>query len=163
MNVAFLGLGGNMGDRLENLRKTISALEPACGEILGLSGIYETEAWGSVSKNKYLNMALQLRTGLAAEILLEKLLEIEGRLGRLRNGEQNSDRTVDIDILLFNDDIIDSQYLRIPHPRLHLRKFVLVPLCEIAGNQVHPALRKSMLELLELCPDSLEVKWAGPL
>ncbi len=158
MNEAFLGLGGNIGDRLENIRKTIAALEAGCGEIVSLSGIYETDAWGSDSQKKYLNMALGLNTHLAAETLLEKLLEIEAQLGRLRTGPQNSDRTVDIDILLFNEEILDSPNIQIPHPMLHLRKFVLIPLCDIAADRMHPVLKKSMKELLEICTDPLEVK-----
>jgi len=158
MNVVFLGLGGNMGNRLENLSKTIEALEKDCGEIIKRSGIYETDAWGSNSKKKYLNQVVQISTILSPENLLEKLLKIEEKLGRKRSEEQNSDRTVDIDILFFNADIINSKNLQIPHPRLYSRKFVLIPLTEIANDLVHPILKVTMEELLKNCKDTLAVK-----
>ena len=158
MNVAFLGLGGNIGERLENLRKTIIALSEGCGEVIERSRIYETEAWGSDSEKKFLNQVVQLNTLLPVEDLLQKILQIELQLGRTRNGRQNSDRTVDIDILLYNSDVINLFNLYIPHPRLHLRKFVLVPLCEIAPALIHPTLKKSIYEILKSCEDKLEVK-----
>ncbi len=157
MNVAFLGLGGNMGDRLEYLEKTRLALERECGTVLKSSEIYETEAWGSNSTKKYLNQVVKLGTTLNAEQLLKKTLAIEKKLGRKRGSSRNSDRTVDIDLLLFNNEEIQHPQLQIPHPRLHLRKFVLVPLCDIDKKIIHPTLKKSVHRLLKDSSDNLEV------
>lgn len=158
MNVAFLGLGGNMGDRLENLDKALTLLERSCGEIAIRSRVYETEAWGSDSKNNYLNQVVKLRTSTDVETLLQKMLAIEIELGRKRDAFQNSDRTVDLDILLFNEEIINLNHIQIPHPRLHLRKFVLVPLCELEPNLIHPVFKETVAELLKNCKDDLQVK-----
>ena len=157
MNVVFLGLGGNIGDRFDNIQKTIELLEEDCGKVSKRSSVYETDAWGSNSQNKYFNQVIELNTEDSAEVLLEKTLKIESKLGRNRTQNQNSDRTVDIDILFYNDLIIDADELHLPHPRLHLRKFVLVPLCELSPLLMHPVLKKNMQELLENCIDHLKV------
>lgn len=156
MNVAFLGLGGNMGDRLENLRATIDLVKQHCGEVLKISGVYETEAWGSDSKNSYLNQVVKINTHLTLTELLENMMTIEQKLGRVRK-DQNSDRTADLDILFYNDLILHTQEIQVPHPRLHLRKFVLIPLAEIEPLLVHPELKKTVKELLEDCKDTLKV------
>jgi 2-amino-4-hydroxy-6-hydroxymethyldihydropteridine diphosphokinase len=161
MNVAFLGLGGNMGDRLGNLRKSLTLLNETCGTIVKASSVYETDAWGSDSEKKYLNQVVQLETLLSAEELLERTLQAELRLGRLRTDKQNSDRTADIDILLFNSEIRDLKNLHLPHPRLHLRKFVLIPLCEIAPDLLHPVFKKTIHDLLQNCEDNLNVSAIG--
>jgi 2-amino-4-hydroxy-6-hydroxymethyldihydropteridine diphosphokinase len=158
MNVAFLGLGGNMGDRLENLRKALTLLEHTCGEIAEKSSVYETEAWGSDSKNNYLNQVVKLITSADVDTLLQKMLKIELELGRKRDAFQNSDRTLDLDILLFNEEIINLNHIHIPHPRMHLRKFVLVPLCEIEPKLTHPVFKENIATLLKKCKDDLEVK-----
>lgn len=157
MNAAFLGLGGNVGDRLENLRKMRATLVRDCGKLLTTSRVYETEAWGSDTGNSYLNQVVELHTFLSAEDLVQKVLQIESELGRERHGTLNSDRTADIDVLFFNDRIIDLPGLSVPHPRLHLRNFVLVPLAEIAPDLIHPLLKKSVSVLLKECGDSLKV------
>jgi deoxyguanosine kinase len=158
MNVVFLGLGGNIGDRLANIHKAVKALGLECGIILKASPVYETEAWGTVSEKKYLNQVVKIKTSLSALQLQKKTLAIEKKLGRKRTGERYSDRVVDIDILFFNHDIISLEQLQVPHPRLHLRRFVLIPLREIEPRLMHPILKKSISELLESCPDKLEVK-----
>ncbi len=157
MNVAFLGLGGNLGNRLQNLNDCLNLIASGCGQILAKSSVYETAAWGSDSDKKYLNMVVKLHTPLSSIDLLAATGSIEKMLGRIRGNEKNSDRSMDVDLLFFNQDILTGEALRIPHPRLHLRKFVLIPLCEIDSDFVHPELNQTMTQLLKACPDQLDV------
>lgn len=158
MNVAFLVLGGNLGDRTLHISESCKNIEQECGTIVLASKLYETEAWGISSSNKFLNQVIQLNTMLTAEVLLIKLLDIEKKHGRTRSNETYADRTIDIDILFFNSEIIEEANIQVPHPRLHMRKFVLIPLNEIAQNFIHPTLHKSIGELLKDCTDTLEVR-----
>lgn len=158
MNVVFLGLGGNVGNTKEILSKARELIETECGTIQLHSSVYETEAWGLQSLNTFLNQVLKLQTQLSYSELIQKLLAIEVKLGRIRVGEGYEDRIIDIDILLFNTEIIETKALIVPHPRLHLRKFVLIPFCEIAASQVHPVLHQTMQELLSQSADTLEVR-----
>jgi len=162
MNTAFLSLGGNLGNRKETLDKAMTELERLCGRILRKSSIYETEAWGTASKHKYLNMVLKLQTALTARELLEKILLVEKKLGRKRSGTKVADRTIDIDILFYNKLVLDRKHLHIPHPRLHLRKFVLVPFKEIEPEWVHPVLKKNIRHLLKISEDKLLVEKHTP-
>ena len=157
MNVAFLSLGGNLNRRLEIIKAATEAIDQNCGALLGRSSIYETEAWGSDSQKKYLNRVVKIKTNLSCEALLKKIAIIEKKAGRKRKGSQYSDRVLDIDILFFNDKIIRTSDLTVPHPRLHLRKFVLVPLVEIEKTLVHPTLKKTVGSLLKTCTDTLNV------
>jgi 2-amino-4-hydroxy-6-hydroxymethyldihydropteridine diphosphokinase len=157
MNVAFLCLGGNIGHRIENLNASKKAIEEFSGKIISQSGIYETEAWGSDSENKYLNQVIKINTKLGANELLASLLKIEKKLGRKRDSNKNSDRTIDIDILFFNSEVISGKEIDIPHPRLHQRNFVLKPLNEIAGEFKHPVLKKTISALLKNNKDKLKV------
>jgi deoxyguanosine kinase len=158
MNIAFLSLGGNVGNRVANLDTAVRDIESICGRIVRRSSVYETEAWGYKSKLPYLNMVVKLQTALSSKELLEKLLLIEKKLGRVRTANRNADRVIDLDILFYNKASRKVKNLRIPHPRLHLRKFVLVPLNEIAHSFVHPTLGKSVGALLKECGDQLPVK-----
>ena len=158
MNVAFLCLGGNIGPRPVYLRKSKAAIADLCGPIVSESSIYETEAWGSDSKHKYLNQVICIHTKQRADELLETLLHIEQSLGRVRTGERNSDRTADLDILFFNRLCVQRKHLEIPHPRLHLRRFVLEPLSEIAPGLVHPLLGKRIQTLKKHLKDETRVK-----
>lgn len=162
MNAVFLSLGGNIGDRHGYMQKSRLLLEKHCGKIVLSSPIYETEAWGSNSEKKYLNQVVKLETKLTARQLLKKTLEIEKELGRKRRGSRNSDRSADIDILFFNNEIINAKNLHIPHPRLHLRKFVLVPLNSVASSFVHPNLKKTVTQLLKTSNDKLQVNLYKP-
>lgn len=158
MNIAFLGLGGNIGDRGAILNASKLAIEAHCGKILKVSALYETEAWGINSDKKYLNQVIKIETDLKPQQLMKRLLKIEKKLGRVRTENQNSDRTIDLDLLLFNSEVIESPDLQVPHPRLHLRKFVLVPLAEIEPQLLHPVAKKTMVQLLKTCKDKLAVK-----
>jgi 2-amino-4-hydroxy-6-hydroxymethyldihydropteridine diphosphokinase len=157
MNEVFLSLGGNIGDRLENLRLSREALEQRCGKITGISGVYETAAWGSDSEHLYLNQVVRLKTHLDPASLMAVLLEIEQQLGRVRQAI-NSDRTADLDILFYGDLILHTPEVHVPHARLHLRNFVLIPLAEIAPGLIHPELQRTVKTLLENCQDKLSVR-----
>lgn len=160
---AYLLLGGNLGDRAENLARAISLIEESVGEILSQSAIYETEAWGSdVPQPAHLNQAILVATDLKPQALLEELQRIENQLGRTRQVVWGN-RTMDIDILLLDNIILKTSTLTIPHPRIQDRKFVLVPLAEIAADIVHPIFHENITTLLIACSDELEVKkWQKP-
>jgi len=162
MNKVFLGLGGNLNDRVGNLKKAKELLASKCGSIVCASGIYETEAWGMSSKNAFLNQVVEIHTVLGPHELLNAVLMVEAELGRVRNTGEYADRQIDIDILFFNDAVIHSDNLRVPHPQLSFRKFVLIPLCEIAPDFLHPVLKKTMHDLLVECSDELKVSRLQP-
>jgi 2-amino-4-hydroxy-6-hydroxymethyldihydropteridine diphosphokinase len=158
MKKAFLGLGSNLGNSEEILSETKKMIGESLGKIVSASSIYETEPWGFISDLKFLNMVLCIETELAPSGIIGRILMIESQLGRIRCEDQNSSRKIDIDILLYDNEIIEEQALTIPHPRMHERKFVLVPLCEIAPELVHPVLKKTMASLLKSCKDKCKVK-----
>ncbi|MBA3680694.1 MAG: 2-amino-4-hydroxy-6-hydroxymethyldihydropteridine diphosphokinase [Bacteroidetes bacterium] len=158
MNVAFLCLGGNIGNRIENLNLTKKAISRILGKLTAQSQVYETAAWGSDSANKYLNQVIKIQTKLSAQKLLTSALAIEKSLGRKRGVTKNNDRTIDIDVLFFNSEIIKDKNIQIPHPRLHMRNFVLKPLNDIAAGFIHPELKKSIAVLLKNSKDKLSVK-----
>jgi 2-amino-4-hydroxy-6-hydroxymethyldihydropteridine diphosphokinase len=157
MRTAYLLIGGNLGDRKENLSKAVSLINEQCGTLTRSSSIYETEAWGKTDQPSFLNQALEISTSLNARQLMRKVLKIEEEMGRVRK-EKLGPRIIDIDILLFENEIHDLRFLKIPHPEMQNRRFVLVPLAEINSTLQHPVLKKSIAELLEECPDNLEVK-----
>jgi 2-amino-4-hydroxy-6-hydroxymethyldihydropteridine diphosphokinase len=160
MNEVYLCLGGNLGNCLTTFKAVCGLLEQQVGKIAQQSSIYSSQAWGMNNAPDFFNQVLKLETDLSARGLMNVLLEIEHTLGRERTegvaGYQN--RLVDIDILFFNANIIKTDSLEIPHPRLHLRRFVLEPLNEIAPNYMHPVLHKPVNELLALCTDTGELK-----
>lgn len=157
MNVAYLLTGGNMGDRFATLKKAKEAIAQHCGAITNASAIYETEAWGLTDQSPFLNQALELQTALSAAELLRCLLNVEHTLGRKRHIKYGP-RIIDIDILLFNDDVIDMADLKIPHPELQNRRFALQCLYEIAPDKRHPLLHQTVHELLTACTDPLKVR-----
>lgn len=157
MHKAILCLGSNLGIRRVQLERAKYLLQKLAGNIAQQSGYYETAAWGNSTAYAHINQCLVLETHLSPLDLLRVLLKIEKRLGRKRGGEKNDNRLIDIDILFYEDVIIDSKALQLPHPRLHLRRFVLTPLKELIPHYKHPVLKKSILALDKLCTDKLAV------
>lgn len=157
MKTVLLGIGTNLGDREGNLKRSVTLTEEHIGRVTEVSSVYETEPWGFQSESSFLNMVLKAETKLTPSGLLGRILMIESLMGRLREGTGYKSRIIDIDILLFENRVIESRALVIPHPKMHERRFVLVPLCEIAGEMVHPVFNKSIKELLNECRDNSRV------
>ena len=160
MKKAYILMGGNVGDVRTSLDQAIKMLNKECGIVVKQSSLYETAPWGKADQQNFLNQALLLETTLEAAHLMDHILQIEERLGRQRV-EKYGPRIIDIDILLFNNSVIRQPRLTIPHPALHLRRFALVPLVEIAPDLVHPVLQSRMNDLLQNCPDDLTVTPIG--
>jgi len=158
MNKVFLGIGTNLGDRSANLQEAISKINEIIGSVLSSSSVYETEPWGFLAEEQFYNMVAEVETKLSPSGLLGAILMIETLLGRVRTGKQYTSRNIDIDILFYNDLIMNEEALKIPHHHLHERKFVLVPLCEIAPQLVHPVINKTIAELLGLCDDKCNIR-----
>lgn len=156
MNKAYLLMGGNVGDTKQIFLTAIVLLESECGIVSKKSSLYDTAPWGKADQQNFLNQALLLVTPLSAHDLLRNILYIEEKMGR-RRLEKNGPRVIDIDILLYNELIIDDVQLSIPHPELQFRRFALTPLAEIAPSYIHPILHKSVAQLLLECGDQLEV------
>lgn len=155
--ITYLSLGSNQGNKLENLQKAIDLIADKVGDVLKIAGVYQTSSWGFESADFY-NTCLKVSTYLPPEQLLEEILRIETQLGRTRKTDNTyADRIIDIDILLFDDDIIFSKNLMVPHPQMLERKFVLVPLAEIAKNTLHPVTKKQLYICLENCDDASEI------
>lgn len=156
-NNIYLLLGSNMGNRLFFLEQAKKHIAEKVGEITKISAIYETAAWGKENQAAFLNQVVLVESDEEAAKVLALVLAIEQEIGRKRL-EKWGERIIDIDILLYNDDIIEMENLIVPHPYLHLRRFTLLPLAEIAANVVHSKLGKSIGELLTECADGLEVR-----
>ena len=149
----YLLLGSNLGNREKYLEEAISMISMKVGMIIDRSSVYETAPWGFDSKESFLNCVIRVQTEFTPETVLHEILQIEQVMGRIRTGDGYSSRVIDIDILFYNDLISDQPDLIIPHPRLHLRRFTLVPLEEIAAGFLHPVFRKTITELLMECQD----------
>jgi 2-amino-4-hydroxy-6-hydroxymethyldihydropteridine diphosphokinase len=164
LSTAYISIGSNLGDRLGYIREAIGRLEQSHEiEICQASSVYETEPVGRKEQPRFLNMVLQLRTSLDPLNLLEHLLGIEDQMGRKRD-QAWGPRNIDLDLLLYDDVVINSDGLTLPHPRMHQRGFVLVPLAEIAPKVVHPLLKKSAERLLgELSTDSVQTEGRLPV
>jgi 2-amino-4-hydroxy-6-hydroxymethyldihydropteridine diphosphokinase len=152
----YLALGSNMGDRKNNLLQAAMSIDKNIGKIARKSRIYETEPWGKTDQDSYLNQVLMVNTTLDPRDLLEVITHIEGEMGRVRT-EKWAPRTIDIDILFYGKRVIRDKGLDIPHPELHKRAFVLVPLMEITPELEHPVLKLPIDELYMACKDPAEV------
>ena len=156
MNVATLLLGCNIGKCESTFIETLNAFEKKCGRLINKSSLYKTAAWGYSEQNDFLNQVIILETVLTPIDLLLQTSKIESELGRSRV-IANGPRNIDIDILFYNDLEVITKELIIPHPRLHLRKFTLIPLNEIIPEYTHPTLNKTIAQLLLECEDNLNV------
>ncbi len=160
MHKVYLLLGSNRGNKALLLEKAVERLNSISLKPVISSSLFESEPWGFNAEEWFLNKAVLIETDLSPEVLLSQILNIEKELGRIRGvlKEGYESREIDIDILLYDNLVHDSEILSIPHPRMHLRKFVLEPLMEIAPNIVHPLFGKTIKELNKICPDKSIVK-----
>ena len=158
MNRLTLGLGGNKGNVKQTLFQTEKLIAQEIGEIVKKSSNYKTSAWGNTNQPDFINNVLLVETNLTVVECLQKVLDIEKRLGRMRTDKKWEERIIDIDILFYNDSSIQLENLVVPHPYIQDRKFVLIPLVEIIPEYKHPLLNKSLNILLENCSDVLDVQ-----
>ncbi len=156
MNNVFLLTGGNMGDRLQNLETALEEITKQIGVVIKKSSIYETAPWGIANQPAFLNQVLLVQSLLSPQDILKSILKIETKMGRKRN-EKFGPRIIDIDLLFYNDVILESPDLVIPHPEIANRRFVLIPLAEISENFKHPFLKQKISQILVNCTDNLKV------
>lgn len=157
MSIVYLSLGSNIGEREAYINTAMKAIGYKIGNIQLKSKIYETQSWG-YSGGNFLNMALQIFSVLSPEVILSHIRSIETELKRSRIAGEYSDRTIDIDILFYDETIVESKNLSIPHPQIQNRLFVLIPMMDIAPELKHPTLYKSITELAKECPDKGWIK-----
>jgi 2-amino-4-hydroxy-6-hydroxymethyldihydropteridine diphosphokinase len=156
-NQVFISLGTNLGDRIQNLKKAVHAIESNLGEIIKQSSLHESKPWGKSDQPDFLNQVILVQVDNTPQECLNKLSSIERQLGRKRD-EKWGPRIIDLDLLYVNDQIFNTEKLILPHPGIPYRRFVLVPMAEIAPDFIHPYLLKNQKQLLEECMDTLEVK-----
>lgn len=152
MSKVYFSIGSNKGNRSGLINEAIDKIDIIIGKVVLKSSIYETKSWGFNSNNFY-NICILLESTLTPELILNKILTIEKDMGRLKTTDQYSDRFIDIDILFFDNMIVNSKSLEIPHPRIQLRKFVLTPMLELTPDLIHPILNKSIRQLELECVD----------
>ena len=157
MSLAYLLLGSNLGDSLQQLREAAGYISREAGVIRRKSEIFESPAWGFVHANTFLNQALSLETEMEPEELLKALLTIEKNMGRLRKTGVYEARIIDIDILFYDALVMDTASLTIPHPRLHQRKFALRPMLDLAPEMLHPLLGQTIAALAAKCEDQSDI------
>ena len=151
----FVLLGSNLGDRQLLVNQACAMMGERCGKIVAKSRLYESEPWGFKSEHWFLNQVVEISTSLSPDELMTTLLSIERELGRDRSTPHEGyvSRPMDLDIIYYGSQIVDTQMVTAPHPRLHLRRFTLMPLCDIAPDFVHPVLKKNNCQLLDECQD----------
>jgi 2-amino-4-hydroxy-6-hydroxymethyldihydropteridine diphosphokinase len=155
MNTLFLLLGANLGNEKKIFAQVLELLQLRVGNCVKVSSLYKSAPWGFTHENYFYNQVLQIQTHKDAREVLQYCLQIENELGRTRTLNSGYEaRIIDIDILYCNQEIIQQEKLQIPHPRLHLRKFTLMPLVEVAPDFIHPVFNKTQLQLLEECGDN---------
>jgi 2-amino-4-hydroxy-6-hydroxymethyldihydropteridine diphosphokinase len=152
MSKIYLSIGSNKGNRYSQIKEALKLIREDLGEIISISKIYETKSWGFESE-KFLNLCIAIKSELSPDKLLFSINSIEEKIGRKRDSKKVNAREIDIDIIFYSNKTVNQKELIIPHPRLELRNFVLVPLSEIASDFVHPILLKSVKELLECSND----------
>jgi 2-amino-4-hydroxy-6-hydroxymethyldihydropteridine diphosphokinase len=153
----YILLGSNQGNAVENLKNAASLIEEKLGNIVQFSSYYQTEAWGNTQQDPFVNQVILVQTKNSPLACLAINLAIEQSMGRVRK-EKWEPRVIDIDILYYNNELIELPELTIPHPHMANRRFTLIPLAEIAPNLIHPKLGLNSVELLKICPDTLEVE-----
>jgi 2-amino-4-hydroxy-6-hydroxymethyldihydropteridine diphosphokinase len=157
MSRVYISMGSNLGNRAEAMAFASEAIFSGLGNIICHSSLYETEPWGFETEFLFLNQVLLIDTKKEPLSVLGTLQDIENKMGRERSRVGYHSRTLDLDILFYDNLVIQNSALKIPHPLLHLRRFVLVPLCEIAGDMKHPVSMKSIKTLLKECKDEMKV------
>ena len=160
MTRSYILFGSNQGDKEALLEQACTLINNRCGMLVERSSAYITEPWGFEAEEWFLNELLVVETELEPDELMDALLEIEKELGRVRHPKQKAytSRTIDLDILYYGNQILNTEKVTVPHPRLHLRKFALLPLCEVIPDFLHPKLNLSQEELLQNCPDTSTVQ-----
>ena len=158
MNKVVLLLGSNLGDGQLLFQQVICLIDDRLGKLEMQSALYQSPPWGFEHENDFINQVLIMNTEKDAEQVLQSCLQIEVDLGRKRIEQGYGARTIDIDVLFVNDEVMETESLVLPHPRLHLRKFTLLPLVDLIPDFVHPILQKSIQELLVTCDDNSEVR-----
>jgi len=158
-NLVYLLLGGNQGNVKESFAQTLALIEEHVGNVVDGSPVYKTEPWGFQSDSPFLNQVIMVKTNLEPDQLLKMIFMIEEKMGRKRNYSEGkyTSRPIDIDILFYNDLVIESEELIVPHPRLHKRNFTLIPLNDLSPDFCHPLLKKTVAELVLSCDDTLTV------
>lgn len=157
MNTIYLLLGSNMGNSEQQLSDAILQIKQQIGKVTNKSSLYATAAWGNTNQPEFLNQVVMVQSELAALPLLENILFIEKKMGRVRT-IKNAPRVIDIDILFFNKEIISTANLTVPHPEIENRRFVLIPLNELSPDFIHPVSGLTVHTLLKNCTDALDVK-----
>lgn len=155
-NQVFISLGTNLGNRIENLKMAIHAIESNLGVIVSQSSVYKTKPWGKQNQPDFLNQVIAINSDKIPQECLTVLTSIEKQMGRKRE-EKWGARIIDLDLLYKDDEMIHTEQLTLPHPGIPNRRFVLIPLVEIAPDFIHPQLQKNHLQLLRECTDTLEV------
>lgn len=158
----FLSLGSNLGDSAGFLREAVKLVKARIGPVTQISPVFRTAAWGKTDQPDFLNIAVEVQASSEPAAVMERILEIEMQLGRVR-GEKWGPRLIDIDLLFYGDATVGIPGLHVPHPELQNRKFVLAPVNAIAPGFTHPVLKKTISQLLEECPDNSEIHLAEEL